>query len=259
MELSIIITNYKTRGLLKQCLKGIYLFPPTVEYEVIVVDNNSQDGSVELVQENFPQVKLIELKENAGFHRGNNAGIKAATGKYLIFLNTDIAIFDNAFDKMHQFMETHPEAALMGPKLQNPDGSIQASCLRFPTLLVPFYRRTLLGMFGWAQRATNHYLMTDFDHTTTRTVDWILGACMIVRRSAVDVVGMMDERLFLYFGDVAWCRKFHDTGYQVYYFADTHIIHYHQRESAQSGITSKVFWIHIRDWLTYLKYYQLHV
>lgn len=257
MEVSIIINNYKTRGLLKQCLKGIYANPPAVEFEVVVVDNNSGDGSVDLVRDMFPQVKLIASDQNLGHHKGNNLGINNSTGKYILILNTDIAIMDDAVDKMYRFMEEHPEAALVGPKLKNPDGSVQMSCMRFPELLTPFYRRTFLGKSKSAQEELKKYLMEDFDHNSTRTVDWILGACEMVRREAIEQVGGMDEDLFLYFGDVAWCKKFWLAGRPVYYFADCEIIHYHKRESAESGIRSKVFWIHIIDWIKYLlKYYK---
>lgn len=255
MEISIIINNYKTKGLLKQCLNGIYLYPPKVAYQIIVVDNNSNDGSAQMVKEKFPQVKLIESQTNLGHHRGNNLGIKNSSGKYILILNTDIAFLDDAIDKMYNFMESHKQIALLGPKLKNPDGSIQMSCLRFPGKLVPIYRRTFLGNLSFTKKSIDHYLMKDFDHQTTRAVDWILGACQMVRKEAIDRVGLLDENLFLYFGDVAWCRQFSKLGYQVYYFADANIVHYHKRESAQSGIFSMIFWIHILDWLKYLKKY----
>jgi len=257
MRVSIIINNYKTRGLLKQCLKGILANPPSVEFEIIVVDNNSGDGSVELVQEKFPQAKIIASEQNLGHQKGNNLGIKNSTGEYVLILNTDIAIMDNAIDKMLAFMESHLEAALVGPKLKNPDGSIQMSCLRFPRLFTPFYRRTLLGKFHFAETEIKRYLMEDFDHQSTKPVDWILGSCEMVRRSAIDEVGGMDESLFMYFGDVAWCKKFWLAGMPVYYLADCDIIHYHKRESAESGVLSRIFWIHIIDWIRYLlKYYK---
>ncbi|MDO8669221.1 MAG: glycosyltransferase family 2 protein [Candidatus Buchananbacteria bacterium] len=255
MEISIIINNYKTKGLLKQCLRGIYAYPPSVDYEIIVVDNNSKDGSVEIVKEQFKQVKLIEARENLGHHKGNNLGIKNSSGRYILILNTDIALLDNSVDKMYQFMESHQAAALVGPKLKNPDGSTQLSCMRFPSKLVPIYRRTFLGNFAFAKKEIDYYLMKDFDHLSTREVDWILGACVLVRKAAIDKVGLMDEDLFLYFGDIAWCNKFWEFNYKVYYFVDADIVHYHKRESAQSGIFSFVFWIHIIDWIRYLKKY----
>jgi len=257
MEISIIINNYKTRGLLKQCLKGILANPPAVEYEIVVVDNNSGDGSVQLVKEDFPSVKLIASDVNLGHHKGNNLGIKNSRGKYVLILNTDIAIFNGAIDQMYNFMESHGQVALVGPRLKNPDGSIQSSCLRFPYLLTPFFRRTFLGRLPFAQKEIARYLMEDFDHQSTRPVDWILGACEMVRRSAIEQVGGLDEDLFLYFGDVAWCKKFWQAGLPVYYLAAGEIIHYHKRESAESGIFSRIFWIHIIDWIKYLrKYYK---
>ena len=129
------------------------------------------------------------------------------------------------------------------------------SCMRFPTPLVPIYRRTFLGKMSFAKKAIDNYLMIDFNHAGNRQVDWILGACVMVRRAVIDEVGLLDEGLFLYFGDVAWCQKFWQAGYQVYYFASTDVVHYHKRESAQSGFWSKIFWIHIIDWLRYLKKY----
>jgi hypothetical protein len=257
MDVSIIINNYKTRGLLKQCLKGIYANPPALNFEVVVIDNNSGDGSVDLVRELFPQVKLIASKENLGHHRGNNLGITNSTGKYVLIVNTDIAFMDDAIVKMFRFMEEHPDVALAGPKLKNPDGSVQMSCMRFPHLLTPIYRRTPLGKLKFAQEELKKYLMEDFDHNSTKPVDWILGACEIVRRSVIEQAGGMDEDLFLYFGDIAWCKKFWESGHPVYYLADCNIIHYHKRESAESGIFSKIFWIHIIDWIKYLvKYYK---
>lgn len=283
MDISIIINNYKTRGLLKQCLKGILSNPPRHSFEIIVVDNNSGDGSVELVREMFasssnnfnpppkkelpearadleiltPNVKLISSRLNLGHHRGNNLGIKNSSGRYVLILNTDIVSFDDVFDRLYDFLEANPKVALVGPKLKNPDGSIQASCMRFPKILTPFYRRTFLSRFEVAEKELNRYLMSDFKHDQTRSVDWILGACEMIRRSAIDRVGMMDENLFLYFGDVAWCKKFWRAGWAVYYFAEGDIIHYHRRESAESGLFSRIFWIHIIDWIRYLlKYYK---
>ncbi|MEI6627060.1 MAG: glycosyltransferase family 2 protein [bacterium] len=255
MDISIIIVNYKTRGLLKQCLRGIYKFAPQANFEIIVVDNNSQDGSVEMVAEKFPQVRLLVATENLGYHKGNNWAIKEAKGKHVLILNTDIAFLDSAIQKMHDYLLFNDDVALVGPKLKNPDGSIQMSCMRFPTAMVPIYRRTFLGNLPAGKRKTSQYLMHDFSHQEIRQVDWILGACYMIRRDRLIKVGLMDEKLFLYFGDVALAKQFWDCGWKVMYFADTNIVHYHKRESATSGIFSKIFWIHIFDWFKYLYYY----
>ncbi|MFA6422675.1 MAG: glycosyltransferase family 2 protein [Candidatus Buchananbacteria bacterium] len=255
MEVSIIINNFNTRGLLKQCIRGILQFPPSVEYEIIVVDNNSYDGSAQMVGDEFPAIKLIASKENLGHHKGNNLGMKNSTGKYVLIVNTDIAVLDNAFDKMYQYMESHPDCALLGPRLKNPDGSTQMSCMHFPTKMTPIYRRTFLGGLPWAKKELGKYLMVDFDHSQISEVDWILGACQMVRRAAIEKAGYLDEYLFLYFGDVAWCKKFWQVGYKVCYFPEAEIIHYHKRESANSGLFSRIFWIHIIDWVKFLNRY----
>ncbi len=279
MEISIIINNYKTRGLLKQCLKGIYSFPPSVNFEIVIVDNNSGDGSVETVREMFASngstkvefsengatgtieelsrgIRLIAARENLGHHKGNNLGIRHSSGKYVLIMNTDVAIFDNSLDELHRFMEEHPDIALAGPRLHNADGSIQKSCMRFPKIMTPFYRRMFFSLLPAAQKDLSLYLMDDFDHNSSIPVDWILGACELVRRSAIDKVGPLDEYLFLYFGDVAWCRQFWANDMPVYYFAGADMIHYHRRES--NDFFSRTFWIHIKDWIKYLIKYHSH-
>lgn len=259
MDLSIIILNYKTRGLLKQCLKGIQLFDLKLDYEIIVVDNHSSDDTIEMMRNEFPHIKLIASLVNNGHAAGMNLGIKEAKGKYLLLLNTDIAILDNTIRKMYDFMEAHPKAGLSGPKLLNPDGSTQLSCCQFPKFLIPIYRRTPLGKLPFTKKVLRRYLMLDWDHEETRTVDWILGACMIARKDAVEKVGPMDERFFLYFEDVDWCRRFWQAGYEVYYIAEVELVHYHRRESAENpglkGVFSYPTRIHIASWLKYFAKY----
>lgn len=259
MDLSIIILNYKTRGLLKQCLRGVQLFDLNLDYEIIVVDNHSGDGTVEMMRGEFPHIKLITSPENNGFAAGVNLGIKEAIGNYLLLLNTDVAILDNAIRKMYDFMESYSQAGLAGPKLLNPDGSTQLSCYRFPSFFIPIYRRTPLGKLPFAKKNLRKYLMLDWNHKESRTVDWILGACMIVKKEAVNKVGLMDERFFLYFEDVDWCRRFWQNGYKVYYMAEVELVHYHKRESAENpglkGVFSYPTRIHIASWLKYFAKY----
>lgn len=258
-DLSIIILNYKTRGLLKQCLRGIQLFDLKLNYEIIVVDNNSHDGTPEMMKEEFSHIKFIASPVNKGHAGGINLGLKEANGQYIILLNTDIAVLDNAIKKIFDFMESHPKIGLAGPKLLNPDGSTQLSCYRFPKFLTPLYRRTPLGKLPFAKNQLKKYLMIDFDHKTSRTVDWVLGACMIIRREVLEKVGLMDERFFLYFEDIDWCRRFWQVGYEVYYIAEVELIHYHRRESAENpglkGIFSYPTRIHIASWLKYVAKY----
>ncbi len=265
MEISIIINNYKTRGLLKQCLKGIYSFPPSVNFEMVremfARDNStrvefSENGATGTIDELSQGIRLIAAKENLGHHKGNNLGIRHSSGKYVLIMNTDVAVFDNSLDELYRFMEEHPDVALAGPRLHNADGSIQKSCMRFPKIMTPFYRRMFFSLLPAAQKDLSRYLMDDFDHNSSIPVDWILGACELVRRSAIDKVGPLDEYLFLYFGDVAWCRQFWANNMPVYYFAGADMIHYHRRES--NDFFSRTFWIHIKDWIKYFIKYHSH-
>ncbi len=255
MDLSIIILNYKAKGLVKQCLKGIKLLNLALNYEIIVVDNHSGDSCVEMIKQYFPHVKLIESDKNRGFAAGNNLGLKEAQGKYVMILNPDITILEGAIEKMHEFMETNESVGVCGPKLINPDGTVQMSCYHFPKFMVPIYRRTFLGNLPWAKKNLHHYLMKDWDHNANREVDWLLGACLLVRRLAIDQVGLMDERFFLYFEDVDWCRRFWQAGFKVYYLAEAEMVHYHQRLSAENpglrGLFSDTTRIHIASWIKY--------
>lgn len=258
MDVSIVIVNYKTKGLLKYCLKGIERAAPSLSFEVIVVDN-SRDGSAEMIKECFRNVRCIESSRNLGFAAGNNLGIVKASGKYILILNPDIVVLPRAIDEMHSFLERHPEVGILGPQLINPDKSIQYSCARFPTHWIPAFRRTPLGKLPGAQEAIRHYLMMDFDHQETRAVDWLLGACLMVRRSAFDQVGLLDERFFLYFEDVDWCRRFWEAGFQVVYYPKAKMVHYHQRLSAEDSGLQSLFSsptrIHILSGIKYfLKY-----
>lgn len=260
MELSVVILNYKTRGLLKQCLKGLLARPLEFTNEVIVVDNCSSDGTAAMIREEFPSVRCIENARNAGFAGGMNVGLRDAQGRYLLMLNPDIAILGNAIERMHRFLEERPDAGMCAPRLLNPDGTVQFSCRRFPTPSVITFRRSPLGSFPFAQRALRRFLMIDWDHASNGPVDWALGACLMVRRSAMESVGLFDERFFLYFEDVDWCRRFWEKKLPVYYLgADAELVHFHQRQSAASagmaGIFSYPTRRHIESGLKYFMKY----
>jgi len=260
MRLSIIILNYNTKNLLRLCLKNLLSLKFNFDHEIIVVDNNSIDGSTEMVKETYPTIKLIESKMNIGHAAGNNLGIKQAQGEYILLLNTDIIIADiEDIIKVLDFMDQRPEINIVGPKLLNGNGTIQNSCYRRYKFFTPIYRRTPLGELKFARKDLQRHLMWDFDHHETKEVEWILGACMFIRKNFLDKFGYFDKDFFLYFADYELCDRVWQNGFKVYYFADTNIIHYHKRESAQGAIwggfgsffnyTTR---IHLKDWLKYL-------
>lgn len=259
MELSIVILNYQSNGLLKQCLRGLAAARIRLEHELIVVDNHSIPSPAAFIRKEFPQVRLIESPFNGGYAAGNNLGLMAARGRYVLILNPDIAVFPGVIEQLHAFLESHPSAAVVAPKLVNPDRTTQMSCYRFPDPLIPILRRSPLGRFRFAKRRLRSYLMMDWAHNATQAVDWVLGACIMVRMSAIERVGLFDERFFLYFEDVDWCRRFWDAGYQVYYVSAAELVHFHQRISAVNpglrGILSATTRVHIfSGFLYFLKY-----
>jgi len=257
MKLSIIITTYDSRGLLRQLLRGLLRFPPKAEFEIIVVDNNSSDGTSEMMEKEFQHIQYIRLQKNLGLAKGNNAGIKESKGEYLLILNPDIAVFEDEIDRLIHFMDQHPKAGVVAPQLLHPDKAIQLSTFIFPKWYIPILRRTPLGACPWAKKKLQQYIMKDWDHKESRMIDWILGAAMLIRKTALSQVGLQDEDFFLYFEDVDWCKRFWEKGFEVWYTPESKFVHYHKRESAESpglkGIFSPLTKTHIRSWLTYLK------
>ncbi|MBI4133081.1 glycosyltransferase family 2 protein [Candidatus Uhrbacteria bacterium] len=258
MDLSIILLNYKSRGLLRQCLRGILRAPPHATYEIIVVDNASGDGTPAMVAREFPDVRCIASSVNTGFGPGNNIGIRASRGRYVLVMNPDVVVLGDALEELVSYMDLHPDIGICGPQLVNPDGSIQYSCYRFPTPMIPMYRRTPLGNFAFARRAVGDYLMRDWDHRDEREVDWLLGACIVLRRSMLDAIGLFDEQFFLYFEDTDLCRRAWEAGHRVVYNPSVHLVHYHKRESAGSFMqifTNKVTRVHIASGIKYFQKY----
>lgn len=259
MKLSIVVLNYKTKGLLKQCLRGILDAQLPVPYEVIVVDNASGDGSVEMMREAFPDIQLVVSPRNVGFAAGMNLGFQKATGEYLMTLNTDVAIFGHAVMTLIAYLDGHPRVGIVGPRLINPNGTVQWSCCEFPSRWIPLLRRSPIGFFPPAKKKLRKFLMSDWDHRDNRAVDWVLGGCMVIRRQALDNVGGFDERFFLYIEDVDLCRRMWAEGWAVHYVGTAEMVHYHRRESAEHtglrGLFSYPTRVHIQSWLYYERKY----
>ncbi len=259
-DLSIIVVNFDERDFLRECLKGIRESGSRPSHEVIVVDSGSTDGSVEMVRGSFDDVQLIPLPANRGLAVANNVGLRASKGRYILFLNPDIKMVPSVIDVLARYLDDHPDVGVVAPKLLNLDDSVQVSCYTFPSMIVPVLRRSPLGRLPAARRVLRRYLMMDFDHMTTEPVEWLLGACLMVRRSALDQVGPMDERFFLYFEDVDWCRRFWAAGWKVIYLPTVSLVHYHQRKSAENpgleGVLNPLTRIHIVSAIKYFWKYR---
>jgi GT2 family glycosyltransferase len=241
MQLSIIIVNYNTGALTKALLESMLSTGLPDETEIIVVDNDSRDDSVPLLRSDFPEITVIANQANLGLAAGVNMGMRQAQGKYYLILNPDMIVLPHALQNLLAYMEEHPSVGMAGGKLIFPNGKIQYSCYRFYRPMTIIYRRTWLGRTRRGQAETARFLMKEYDHLAPREVEWLMGACLMVRADAVKEVGGMDERFFLYFEDVDWCRRFWLAGWRVVYVPSAVFSHYHQRSSKRGSWLGLLF------------------
>ncbi|MDD5327558.1 MAG: glycosyltransferase family 2 protein [Phycisphaerae bacterium] len=233
MDVSIIIVNWNTRDLLSGCIASICEQAGDINYEVVVIDNASEDGSAEMVREKFPQVTLIENRENRGFAAANNRGIVVSKGRYVLLLNPDTVILDGAISKAISFADAHSEAAVVGCKVLNPDKTLQPTCFMFPSILNMLLSSSYLYKIFPRSKFFGRERMTWWDRNDIREVDVVTGCFMLVRREAVEQVGMMDERFFMYGEETDWCYRFKLAGWKVIFAPAGEIIHYGGASSEQ--------------------------
>ena len=233
LEVSIIIVNWNTRDILRNCLRSIYEQTNEIDFEVIIVDNASTDGSVEMVKRDFPQAALIENMENRGFAAANNQGLKISKGRYVLLLNSDTVILDNAITKTVTFADSHPEAAVVGCRVLNPDKTLQFTCFMFPSLLNMFLSSTYLYKLFPRSKFFGREQMTWWDRNDIREVDVVTGCFMLVRKKAIEQVGMMDEQFFMYAEETDWCYRFKEAGWKVFFAPVAEIIHFGGQSSRQ--------------------------
>jgi Predicted glycosyltransferases len=194
--------------------------------EVVVVDNASSDGSADMVEREFPEVRLIRSGANLGFSGGNNLALEGLTADYAFLLNSDATVAPGALDELVAFADAHPDAGLIGPKVLNPDGSIQFSCRRWPTFAAGLYRNVYLGRLFPNNRPASDYLMQDFDHASVREVDWLSGCALMIRRACLEQIGPLDaETFFMYCEDMDWSLRAHNAGWEVLYFPGALVTH----------------------------------
>lgn len=232
-ELSIIIVNWNTRDLLSACLESIAVDRQLMhnaivtDTEVIVVDNASSDGSAAMVESRFPWVSLVQNTENMGFARGNNQAISKSTGRYVLLLNSDAQLSRGVTDSMIRLADRYPEIGVVGPRLVDDEGNLQQSWANFPTLW-----SEMLGVHHRSFRASVSELAF--------AVDWLAGACLLVKRSMINEVGLMDERFFLYSEETDWCRRVHDAGWLTVYYPRVTAVHREGSSSSQNVGASRL-------------------
>jgi len=258
MQLSIIILNYKTKNMLKQCLKNIVNLSLPIKYEIIVVDNNSQDGTEQMMREEFPIFKFIQTGENRGMGAGNNIGINAAKGEYVLILNADVVVLKNSIENLLNFINSNPKIGCVAPKLLNPNKTYQQSRYRFPKFYLPAFIRTDLGKV--AHKKLNKYFMNDISIDLPHKIGWARGSTLLIRKNVLDNINGFDERFFMYMEDVDLCRRIWQAGHEIWYVPTSQMIHYYFRESGGSvwlrDLFKKMAWVHIGSWFKYFWKYR---
>jgi GT2 family glycosyltransferase len=253
MKLSIIIVNYNSKDILLNLLGSINQNTRLRDLEVIVVDNASKDGSAEALRSK-KDVRVIANSRNLGFSTAVNQGIKASGGEYLLLLNPDISVKPGAIDVMLRFIESNKNAGAVGCKILNPDGSIQTSGKSFPDPMVMLFVTLGLHKLFPNNPVTKSYYHPLEDYDKPHQVEHLMASCLMVRRSVIDKVGLMDENFFLYCEDVDWSYRIHKAGYEIWYIPDAEVIHTKgasTRKESYRGIIE----YHKSAWYFYKKYY----
>ena len=257
---SIAIVNHKNPALLRLCLSSLKrVLPVNFKYEIIVTDIASSPETRNSVKE-FQGVKFLAFKENIGYTRGVNESIKASSGDYVLILNPDVVPMAKSVDELTASLPTNTDVGLAGPRLLNFDGSIQNSCFRYYTPLTILCRRTPLGRTPLGKRVIGKFLMRDKNLNKPAEAEWVMGSAFMVSRRAVDKVGLMDEKFFLYMSDVDWARRFWENGFKVAYYPHSKMYHYHRRESKGRFGPLDIFLnrqsgLHLVDALRYFRKY----
>ena len=249
VDLSIVIVSWNVRDLLQRCLYSILgtgrpktegdaecpascILHPAPSIEILVVDNGSTDGSVEMLRADFDDVHVVVNAENRGFPAGNNQGMALAGGRYVLLLNPDTEVVGDALATMVAFADEHPDVGVVGPQLLNPDGSVQSSRRRFPTLATAFFESTWLQPCAPRSLLERYYVLDQPDDAVL-DVDWVQGAALMARREAIDQIGPMDERFFMYSEELDWCRRFREAGWRVVYLPGAQVVHHAGKSSEQ--------------------------
>lgn len=247
MDLSIIIVSWNTRELLELCLSSIYANQPSFEFETRVVDNASSDDSVQMIQTRFPQVKLHCNNDNVGFAHANNQAIQESAGRLVLLLNPDTEVKPNALETLIRFMDEHPKIGASGPLTLNPNETLQTSCYPLPTLSREIWRLLHLDQF----QPYGSYKMTYWRQDEPREVEALLGACLMLRREALDQIGLLDEDYFIYSEEIDLCYRLRQAGWNIFWVPEAKIIHYGGQSTQQ--VAAKMFLHLYRGKLLYFR------
>lgn len=260
---SIVIVSFNSKEYLKNCIDSLIKYPPNLskgEYEIIIIDNNSTDGSVKLIEDNYLNygfIKLIKNNSNKGFAYASNQGIKESNSKYILLLNSDTEVFEGTINGLINFMENPGDyliskesnnsfsnnngkkIGIVGPKIINSDGSIQLSCRRFPSILNAA-AHNILSVISPNNKFSRYYKLADIDKNFPFKVDWISGSAMFILREALNKIGLFDENYFMYVEDVDLCYRMWQSGYKVYYYPGVSVLHHIGKSGKENPVKSQI-------------------
>lgn len=231
MDLSIVITSYNTCDLLRDCLESIYKQTKNLKFEVIVVDNGSKDKSLIMISNNFPQIKVIKNKENFGFAKANNQGIKTAKGRWIMLLNSDTKVRSNAFGRLVNYADSNPKAGIIGPKLLDGNDRPQPSTARFLTLI-----NAIIWIF-----TGDIFLYSS--PKKEKSVNWVSGACFMIKKEVIDKIGLLDEHFFMYVEEMEYCYRAYRKNITTWFYPEVCVYHL-VRGSSSEGKEKAIWWIY---------------
>lgn len=254
IELSIVIISWKMKNLLQICLESIYKFTKEPSFELILIDNFSNDGTIEMVEKYFPQIKLIKNNENKGVAPARNQGLKEAKGKFILILDADMELIENSIIKLYNYMLEHPECGMVGARLVDSKKNLQYSCKRFPSFLALILRRLDILSFTKESKTLSYHLMKEWDHNSIKEVDYLIGACQFFRKEVIGQVGYYDDKIFYGPEDIDYCLRIWKEGWKVVYYPQTKIIHHEQRITKKKLISKITFKHLIGIFYLFVKY-----
>ncbi|HEY9757192.1 MAG TPA: glycosyltransferase family 2 protein [Oculatellaceae cyanobacterium] len=234
MLVSVIVVSWNTRELLRACLTSLLAELDSLpSSEVFLVDNDSADGSADMVAADFPTVRLTANKTNRGFAAANNQALEMASGDFILLLNPDTVVHPGAIKTMIDFMRSHARAGIVAPQLLNSDGSVQRSCRQFPTFLGMLYELLGLSRFFPDKALFRQYKMLDWEHDDERQVDQPEGACLMLRKEVINQVGVLDEGFFMLFEEVDWCYRIKKAGWEIWFAPASKVTHHYGQSIKQ--------------------------
>ncbi|MBM2826348.1 MAG: hypothetical protein HW403_412 [Dehalococcoidia bacterium] len=244
MDLSVIIVNWNVEEYLRRCLSSLWAEKqrkPGLAMEVVVIDNASKDNSCAMVVEEFRWVRLISNEENRGFTAACNQGIAVSQGRYILLLNPDTEVMENSLSMMVEYMGRHRDVAALGPKLLNPDGTVQSSRRRFPSMATALVESTPLQRWLSKLPMLSKFYCKDMSDDEVQDVDWLVGACLMMRQEILTEVGPLDERFFMYSEEMDWCYRAKAVGWRVVYIPSAKVVHHYGRSSAQDMLRRNIY------------------